>query len=284
MLFYHFEQLEDFIQSDFIINLKSEKEELSQIIDLYECKKTNLLSNSSQKINDIQKLSLKLQNDLITMISLYETNIEDHLNEIKANLVEYNKQRDNLSKKILEFEKENTVFLSNIIKPTCESPFQKNTKILKQNASYSKIDIELNPYDNNTLIISEKDQFAYLPFFYEDIKNIYKNEKSSYPTLQDVVNQNYIIPLNKFKNSTFSRFREAFQLMRKKEKASIPKSLDLGLEMMFRYELNPIVISACRNLDELDIYLNCLDEKDTYDFPCFQIRYEITPQVLKNKK
>lgn len=284
MLFYHFEQLEDFIQSDFIINLKSEKEELSQIIDLYECKKTNLLSNSFQKINDIQKLSLKLQNDLITMISLYETNIEDHLNEIKANLVEYNKQRDNLSKKILEFEKENTVFLSNIIKPTCESPFQKNTKILKQNASYSKIDIELNPYDNNTLIISEKDQFAYLPFFYEDIKNIYKNEKSSYPTLQDVVNQNYIIPLNKFKNSTFSRFREAFQLMRKKEKASIPKSLDLGLEMMFRYELNPIVISACRNLDELDIYLNCLDEKDTYDFPCFQIRYEITPQVLKNKK
>lgn len=284
MLFYHFEQLEDFIQSDFIINLKSEKEELSQIIDLYECKKTNLLSSSSQKINDIQKLSLKLQNDLITMISLYETNIEDHLNEIKANLVEYNKQRDNLSKKILEFEKENTVFLSNIIKPTCESPFQKNTKILKQNASYSKIDIELNPYDNNTLIISEKDQFAYLPFFYEDIKNIYKNEKSSYPTLQDVVNQNYIIPLNKFKNSTFSRFREAFQLMRKKEKASIPKSLDLGLEMMFRYELNPIVISACRNLDELDIYLNCLDEKDTYDFPCFQIRYEITPQVLKNKK
>lgn len=284
MLFYHFEQLEDFIQSDFIINLKSEKEELSQIIDLYECKKTNLLSNSSQKINDIQKLSLKLQNDLITMISLYETNIEDHLNEIKANLVEYNKQRDNLSKKILEFEKENTVFLSNIIKPTCESPFQKNTKILKQNASYSKIDIELNPYDNNTLIISEKDQFAYLPFFYEDIKNIYKNEKSSYPTLQDVVNQNYIISLNKFKNSTFSRFREAFQLMRKKEKASIPKSLDLGLEMMFRYELNPIVISACRNLDELDIYLNCLDEKDTYDFPCFQIRYEITPQVLKNKK
>lgn len=284
MLFYHFEQLEDFIQSDFIINLKSEKEELSQIIDLYECKKTNLLSNSSQKINDIQKLSLKLQNDLITMISLYETNIEDHLNEIKANLVEYNKQRDNLSKKILEFEKENTVFLSNIIKPTCESPFQKNTKILKQNASYSKIDIELNPYDNNTLIISEKDQFAYLPFFYEDIKNIYKNEKSSYTTLQDVVNQNYIIPLNKFKNSTFSRFREAFQLMRKKEKASIPKSLDLGLEMMFRYELNPIVISACRNLDELDIYLNCLDEKDTYDFPCFQIRYEITPQVLKNKK
>lgn len=277
MLFYHFEQLEDFIQSDFIINLKAEKEELSQIIDLYECKKTNLLSNSFQKINDIQKLALKLQNDLITMISLYETNIEDHLNEIKANLVEYNKQRDNLSKKILEFEKENTIFLSNMIKP-------KSKNILKQNASYSKIDIELNPYDNNTLIISEKDQFAYLPFFYEDIKNIYKNEKSSYPTLQDVVNQNYIIPLNKFTNSTFSRFREAFQLMRKKEQASITKSLDLALEMMFRYELNPIVISACRNLDELDIYLNCLDEKDTYDFPCFQIRYEITPQVLKNKK
>lgn len=62
------------------------------------------------------------------------------------------------------------------------------------------------------------------------------------------------------------------------------KALDLGLELMFNYDLNPIVISACRNLDELDIYLDCLEENQLSSFDCFEIKFEVAPQVSDMKK
>ena len=67
--------------------------------------------------------------------------------------------------------------------------------------------------------------------------------------------------------------------MRKKENQPISKALDLGLELMFKHELNPIIISACRNLDELDIYLDCLDKNELFDFNCFNIKFEVTPNI-----
>ena len=48
---------------------------------------------------------------------------------------------------------------------------------------------------------------------------------------------------------------------------------------MFKYNLNPIIIAACRNLEELDIYLDCLDENELFDFNCFKIRFEVAPKL-----
>ena len=53
---------------------------------------------------------------------------------------------------------------------------------------------------------------------------------------------------------------------------------------MFKYELNPIIIAACRNLNELDIYLDCLEENELYDFKCFKIKFEVMPKIVKNSK
>ena len=89
------------------------------------------------------------------------------------------------------------------------------------------------------------------------------------------------MPLNKFENFSIARFREAFNLIRHKEKGSIFSALDLALELMFKYNLNPIIIAACRNLDELDIYLDCLDENELYDFKCFEIRFEVNTNISK---
>lgn len=135
--------------------------------------------------------------------------------------------------------------------------------------------------DNNVLIISEKDQKAYLPYKSADVEKIYNNSENNYKSTKDVIEKLYILPLNRFKNASLSRFREAFNLMIHKEKKSIMSALDLALELMFKYELNPIIISACRNLDELDIYLDCLDENELFDFTCFEIRFEVTPSLFE---
>lgn len=318
MLFYNFNSLNHFINDNLIVNLKIEKDNITQIIALYNKKKAelsltatniieivnsitardkledfheriSLLRSSFEEIDYIETLALKLKEDLNLTISLYDKGLENNENEIKANLVEYNKRRDELFRKILEFENNNIIILNSAIELLLKTF---NVKVKKANTtiknilpeSQIKVDIELEPYDHNILIISEKEQKAYLPFFYNDILNIYKNSNNKYKTMQDVIEDLYIVPLSNFKNSSISRFKEAFNLIRKKENGSITKALDLGLELMFKYNLNPIIISACRNIDELDIYLDCLEDNQLYDFTCFEIKFEVSPQLNKNRK
>lgn len=312
MLFYNFDMLDNFIKNNLISNLKVEKESIQQIIDLYDNKKSNLssittnmieiadlidkkrletfyniislLKNSFEHINAIQLLASQLKEDLNLTISLYDKGMENNHDEIKANLVEYNKQREDLSHKILEFESANTSILNSAIALSLKFSLKKvkrsnqfvNNFMTKKE---KRFDIELEPHDNNLLIISETEQKAYLPFLYSEVKEIYKNFSNQYQTLQDVVDDLYILPLSRFKNSAISRFKESFNLIRNKEKGSITKALELGLELMFKYELNPIIIAACRNLDELDIYLDCLEEDELYDFTCFEIKFEVMPQL-----
>lgn len=136
--------------------------------------------------------------------------------------------------------------------------------------------------DRNILVVSEKDQKAYLPYFMSDIEKIYKNSNKKYSSYQDVIESLYIVPLNRFKNASISRFRETLNLILHKENLSIIKALDLALELMFQYKLNPIIIAACRNLDELDLYLDCLEEDELFDFDCFEIRFEVAPEIYKS--
>lgn len=135
--------------------------------------------------------------------------------------------------------------------------------------------------DNNKLLVSEQNQKAYLPYKVFEIQKIL--ESSTTPTtFQEIVESKYILPLNRFKYSSSARFKEAYKLIREKEKGSIYDALDLGFELMFKYNLNPIIIAACRNLDELDIYLDCLDENELHDFDCFEIDFQISPNIVKN--
>ncbi len=315
MLFYSFESLDEFIENNLIASIQSETNRLNQIIALYEAKRNNLdiittnlidnastlnknkledfysinhsLKNSFEELEQISSLAQFLQNSLTNIIALHDRDMDDNYNEIKAELIEYNKKSDQLYRQIFDFENSITSILSSAlelfpkyIKKTKNSKNTIHNFDLKFDA---KNNIEINHTDNSVLLISEKDQKAYLPYFYNKIEEIYKASKDKYKTLQDVVNDIYILPLNKFKNSSIARFREAFQLIRQKEKGSISKALDLALELMFKYELNPIIIAACRNLDELDIYLDCLDKNELYEFPCFEIKFEVTPKISKPK-
>ena len=133
--------------------------------------------------------------------------------------------------------------------------------------------------DSNILIISEKDQKAYLPYKYEDVKKIYENSDGKYNSIIEVIQSLYILPLKKFEKFSIARFREASNLVLHKEKGSIFSAFDLAFELMFKYNLNPIIIAACRNLDELDIYLDCLEEDELFDFKCFEIRFEVSSNI-----
>ena len=72
-------------------------------------------------------------------------------------------------------------------------------------------------------------------------------------------------------------------MITEKEHKSKMKALSLASELFTNYNLHPAIITACKSLDELDIYLACLDDNTLDDFPFFDIKYEIAPKVKKHE-
>jgi len=129
----------------------------------------------------------------------------------------------------------------------------------------------------NTLIISEAKNKVFLPYTLEKIQGYITKNKTM--TIQDVIDTVYTVPLDNYKNSVISRFTEAFRLIRLKEHGSIKQALDLAFELAFNFKLHPAIITACSNINELDIYLACMeyDELDTFRF--FNVVFEVAPTL-----
>lgn len=142
--------------------------------------------------------------------------------------------------------------------------------------------IENNLEDNHTLIISEEEGKVYLPYTKEDVKKQIANNKGT--KISEVIENNYVLPIDKYKNSIKARFREGYNLMYKKEGKSKRSAIMLGIELMFETNLHPAIISACKNLEELDIYLDCLDDNELEKFSCFKIIYKSLPKIRKKMK
>lgn len=136
---------------------------------------------------------------------------------------------------------------------------------------------EEKPQDSDVLLISETQSKVVLPYKIEDIEKILAENKK-YQNIQDVIDGEYTFPIEKYKNSSKSRFKEAYNLMRKKEKASVFDSLSIATEVVFNSSLNPAVITACNTLDQLDVYLNCLSSNELDKFDFFKVKYEIMPK------
>lgn len=188
-------------------------------------------------------------------------------------------KEDEPEEKIIEqkSEKKNKIYEPIPTKEVAETVDNPEVKIQSKENDDNEIK------DNNTLIISDSNQNVILPYKVVELEEKLKNNKK-YKTLEDVIKNEYTLPLETFKNPTKSRFREAFQLIKKKEHGSLKEAIELGFELMFQSDLNPAVIAACKDLDELDIYLDCLDDNELDKFSCFKIEYNVPPTKGKKKK
>ncbi len=204
-------------------------------------------------------LKMNVENNIINFENLQEeVAVDNSLVEEPIGIIE-NAEKPTVKEEIIDEPKQATKKSSNDSKPV-------ETVIISPD--------EIK--DNDTLLISDKTKTVFLPYKVEDLEK--KLEKSkNYKTLKDVIDKEYTIPLSEFKSPSKSRYREAYHLMREKEHGSIKEAIGLGFEVMFQSDLNPAIIAACRNLDELDIYLDCLDDKEPEKFSCFKIKYDVPP-------
>ena len=253
----------------------------------------------------IQNIS---QLEILTTLSVILKNLKDNLDFTKTNLSTLESLKHILttidfsdSKSLEAVENYNTL-VSNFDILLYESmcninafifEYMKHIESFTRNSVYNYTDKQINLKgtqenelkteelkDNKILLISETQNKVFLPYSISDLKNKLKNS-TLYNSIEEIINNEYILSLDKYKNSIIARFKETFNLMRKKENASISDSLDLALELSFNNLLNPAIITACKNLDELDVYLDCLNSNELDKFTCFEIKYEILPRKIK---
>lgn len=145
--------------------------------------------------------------------------------------------------------------------------------------TYSNISsIKENIQDNNTLIISEKEHKVFLPYTVSEIKSYMEKYPKEYKSFEAVVNKEFILPIGYYtKRPSLSRFREAYSLIRDREAKSVFDALKYGLNVMFKYNLNPAIISACKTEDALNFYIECLDSGDLSKFDLFKIEFRLNP-------
>lgn len=239
---------------------------------------TEILSKSNSNIEKINLLSKKLGEILASInsksldrkIVAYNNKFNRELDTIYKNthLIEefiHKISLLNLSDILIELNKE-TVDIS----VAEESNLEINSEVL--NSSFVE----------NTLVISEMQGKVILPYKIDEVNEIlFNNHKFS--SIEDVISKLYTRPIRDYKFSAMARFREAYKLITEKEHKSKMKALSLASELFTNYNLHPAIITACKSLDELDIYLACLDDNTLDDFPFFDIKYEIAPKVKKHE-
>ncbi len=244
----------------------------TELIDLLSNIKSNL-DNSRSNISTFESVIQNIDT------SLLKSNKEETISEIEQSSNEISIEPDT---EAMTSETIETNIVNSNDELVVETQENQVIKLFEQN-SYRPEDNGLNSNlkteicDNNTLLISEIQNKVVLPYNIEDLKKELE-EHPEYTNLQDLIDTEYIISLDNYKNSALARFKEAYNLMRKKENASIASSLDLALELTFNNLLNPAIITACKNLDELDIYLDYLSSNELDKFKIFDIKYEMLPK------
>ena len=66
-------------------------------------------------------------------------------------------------------------------------------------------------------------------------------------------------------------------MIRDREAKSVFDALKYGLNVMFNYDLNPAIISACKTEEALNLYIECLENKDLSKFDLFKIEFKLNP-------
>lgn len=241
------------------ISIESEdKDKVAEIIEKYNASfltDNQTISQNTLQIEDVLYFILSYSN-----LIFLKTNTLEHTENINTNI---SVQKQSSTNDIMKNETK-----KEITQTTTDSG-QKNDNQFK-NADSSNL-------TENTLIISETKGKVFLPYTIKSLNDTLKNNPDKYTSIEDVIEKEYTLPIDMFKNSTLARFREGFKLIRKKEKRSIVEAFDLGMELTFKYNLHPAIICACKTLSELDLYLDYLDNKENGGFDCFKIIFDVPP-------
>lgn len=243
-------------------NSKIDKKTIDKYNQKYREIRNNYLKNSLGE----EDISIKHISNLVDNFNtLFEELKQDHVKEI-------DRVKSKRNQEPCQYIKDTNTTINS----TPELEIDKNIK----NNNY----VENNLQGNNTLLISEKQNKVILPYTVKELLDILKNPENNYKTIEDVIEKEFTRDLSNYSVQFISRYIETMKLARKRENYSLFDAISLATEMMGKRLLYPAIISACKTLNDLDVYLDCLDKNELDDFKIFKIKYELYPMVVRQKR
>lgn len=238
-----------------------------------------LVEQEINSVNESFAMQQKRYNDALIYL-------QDLPNKISDYLKEYNRLAStlNLSETVATELIENVIVGKTNVTSSMENK-EEPVEELNNNISRVKIPKSMSfkncALTQNTLIISELTKTVKLPYTFKELRKILIDPSNNFVSMREIVRTLYTKPLSSYKSPSIARFKEGFNLIRKKEKGSIGDALELGFELFSNYNLHPSIIAACKNLNELDVYLSCLEYNELQDFPFFKVIFNISPAISK---
>ena len=247
-----------------------------------------LVNNNITLLSDIGNRLNSLDSEIVSLLidiekdTHSENYYSDNINIIKQKIDTYSTKLKDINEQLLSNNEKIDSFLSNEetkkylegFNIVLDSPLSNNVNNIEEKS----FEYAVNEKDNNTLIISEKDNKVFLPYKVEEINAYLEQFPDQYNSFESVVAKEYILPLNYYmSHPVLARFREAYSLCRDKEAKPVLESLKYAIDMMFNRRINPAIIAACKTQSQLENYINCLEKNDLKSFTDFEIKFEITP-------
>lgn len=242
-------------------------------------------------IHDLKSASSDISDRIVQLLIQVESNPSNQnsynnlIQELKDEINAFSLQSEEVKSQVLLNDiKIDTFFQKNIVKKYLSSfEIEISNKTNKKNhvninnkksERFNINDIE----ENHILRISEKSKKVFLPYTKAEIALYLEQYPDEYTSFKDVVKKEFVLSLDYYmKHPVLARFREAYSLIRDRESKSVIDAFKYALDIMFRYELNPVIIAACKTQDQLENYLSCLEKNKLDDFKDFEIQFEINP-------
>lgn len=235
---------------------------------------TSILSKSNENLNLMKNLICLLDEIDISKAPNIKTPVKKYNKKFETSMDKIYKNTSNIEEFIHNISMVN---FEEILKKDEDTNSENNPKKENQETfSYISSDELDSSFIENMLVISSIQNKVILPFTIQKIQKIL-SEDSTYSSINDVIEKLYTKPLDNYKFPAISRFREAYLLIRNKEKKSKIRAILFASELFANYNLHPAIITACENQEQLDIYLSCLEDNKLSDFSFFDIKFEIPP-------
>lgn len=248
-------------KTDSVSKINSKKDYSKEIDKISE-----KFAGNIEKLDSLKSLLIDINSDFASL-SKKDFSSDENVKILKEKINNYFSTYEEIKKDISLADIEVDTFVKEI-------NYSDNSKSEEISEEISEVNIQ----NNNTLIISEKDNKVFLPYTVSEIQSYMEKYPKEYKSLEYVINKEFILPLDYYtKHPSLARFREAYSLIRDREAKSVFDALKYALNVMFKYDLNPAIISACKTEEALNFYIECLENKDLSKFNLFKIEFKLNP-------
>ena len=271
--------------------IEIEKKSLKSMLDIQKNLNKQILSFLKNFLGDV-KIDLNFDSEN----TVFKYKLDDIISSINSKstekkVIQYNNKFDREINTIYKNTSLIEEFIHKISLLDLSQVLAEINKVTDTDADTSNEDSDLeissetlnSAFVENTLVISEMKGKVILPYKISEVNDILFNDNDKYSSIEDVIEKIYTKPIKEYRFSAIARFREAYKLVIEKEHKSKMKAFSLASELFANYNLHPAIITACKSLDELDIYLACLEDNSLDDFPFFDVKYEVAPKIQKQE-